>query len=90
METILSLIAHLHTWPVITNIEMMAMKAAFVAPWSNSPDQYFSAYTRDLTSWKNNATKYNVKIIDEDKVTRLVAFISKDNILKDSVMDKWD
>ena len=32
MESILSLIAHLQTWPVITNAENMATKADFVAP----------------------------------------------------------
>ena len=31
METILSPVAHLRTWPVITNTERMATKAAFVA-----------------------------------------------------------
>ena len=44
METILSLVAHLRTWPVITNAEMMATKAALISPWSDSPDQHLSAY----------------------------------------------
>ena len=48
METILSLVAHLRTWPVITNSESMAMKAAFVAPWSYYPDQHLSTYDQDL------------------------------------------
>ena len=88
METILLLIAHLCTWPVITNTERMETKAASVAPWSDSPNQHISAYTRDLTRQKTNATKYNVKITDDDKVMQLVTYIYKSNILKDSVMDK--
>ena len=32
MDSILTLIAHLRTWAVITNAERMATKAAFVAP----------------------------------------------------------
>ena len=72
MENILFLITHLRTWPIITNAERMATKAAFIAPWSDSPIQHISAYARDLTSQQNNATKYNVKITDDDKVTQLV------------------
>ena len=75
VETILSLVAHLRTWPVITNTERIATKAAFVAPWSDSPDQHLSDYARDLTRQKNNATKYDVNITDDDKVTELVACI---------------
>ena len=44
MESILTLIAHLRTWPVITNAERMATKASYVAPWSDYPDQHLSAY----------------------------------------------
>ena len=89
METILSLITHLHTWPVITNAESMATRAAFVAPWSDSPDQHLSAYARDLTRWQKNATKYDVKITNDDKVTQLVTCIYETDIFEDSVMEKW-
>ena len=89
MEIILSLITHLRTCLVITSTERMATKAYFVAPWSNSPDQHLSAYARDLTRQQNNATKYNVNINDEDKVTQLVACIYEADILEDSVMEKW-
>ena len=88
METILLIVAHLHTWPVITNTERMATKAAFVAPWSDSPDQHLSAYDQDLTRRKNNAKKYDVNITDDEKVTQLVACIYKADILEESVMDK--
>ena len=90
MESILTLIAHLQTWPAITNAERMATKAAFVAPWSDSPDQHLSAYALDLTRRQNNATKYAVKITNDDKVTQLVACIYESNILEDSVMEKWE
>ena len=90
METILSLVAHLRTWNVITNVERMATKAAFIALWSDSPDQHLSAYTRDLTRRQNNATKYDVKITDNDKVTQLVACIYDAGILEESVMEKWE
>ena len=60
----------------------MATKAVFVAPWSNSPDQHISAYAQDLTRRQNNATKYAVKITDDDKVTQLVACIYEADILK--------
>ena len=75
METILSIVAHLCTWPIITNSERMAMKAALFVPCSNSPDQHISAYAQDLTRRQNNATKYNIKITDGNKVTQLVACI---------------
>ena len=68
----------------------MSTKAAFVAPWSDSPDQHISAYTRDLTRRQNSAMKYDVKITDDNKVTQLVACIYEADILKDSVMDKWE
>ena len=68
----------------------MATKAAFVAHWSDSPDQHISAYTRDLTRRQNNATKYAVKITDNDKVTQLVTCIYEADILEDSVMKKWE
>ena len=44
METILSLVTHLRTLPVITNAERMAKKAAFSAPWNDSPDHHLRAY----------------------------------------------
>ena len=59
-KTILSLVAHLRMWPVITNTEMMATNAAFIAPWSDSPDEDLSAYARYLTTHQNNAKKYEV------------------------------
>ena len=90
METILLLIAHLRTWPVITNSERMATKASFVDPWSEYPYQHLSAYAQDLTRRKNNATNYDVKITNDDKVTQLVACIYEANILKDSVTEKWE
>ena len=90
MESTLTLIAHLRTWPVITNAERMATKADFVAPWRDSPDLHLSAYERDLTRRQNNATKYAVKITDDDKVTQLVACIYQADILEDSVMEKWE
>ena len=90
METILSLVSHLRTWPVITKPERMATKAAFIDPWSNSPNQHISAYARDLTRRKNNAKKYDIKITDDNKVTQLVACIYKVDILKDLVMEKWE
>ena len=90
METILSLVAHLRTWPVITNAESMATKAAFVAPWRDSPDQHIGPYARDLTRRQNNATEYDVNITDDNKVTQLVAYIYEADILEDSVMDKWE
>ena len=82
METILSLITHLCTWPVITNAESMATKTDFFAPWSDFPDQHISAYAQDLTRRQNNATKYDVKITDNDKATQLVACIYEADILE--------
>ena len=90
MESILSLIGHLQTWPVITNAERMAKKASFVVPWSDSPNQHLSASARDLTRRQNNATKYGVKITNHNKVTQRVACIYEANILEDSAMEKWE
>ena len=66
------------------------MKAAFIAPWSDSPDQHLSAYAQDLTRRQNNSTKYDVKISGDDKVTQLVACICEDDIPEDLVMEKWE
>ena len=68
----------------------MATKAAFIALWNNSPDQHIRAYAQDLTRQQNNATKYDVKITDNNRVTQLVACIYEASILEDSVMDKWE
>ena len=81
METILSLITHLRTWPVVTNAEKMTTKPYFVAPWSDSLNQHLSAYAQDLTRRKNNTTKYDVKITDNNKVTQLVTCIYEADIL---------
>ena len=64
----------------------MATKTAFIAPWNDSPNQHLSAYARDLTRRQKNATKYHVKITDDDKVTQLVACIYEDDILEDLMM----
>ena len=90
METILSLVTQLHTWTVITNAKRMATKAAFIVPWSNSPDQHISTYTRDLRRRKNHAKEYDVKIINDNKFTQIVVCIYKATILEDSVMEKWE
>ena len=68
----------------------MAMTAAFIAPWSNYPDQHLSFYARDLTRRKNNAKKYEVKITDDEKVTQLFACIYEADLLEDLVMQKWE
>ena len=81
METILLLIANLRTWTIITSSERTAMKDAFMAPWSDSPDQHLSAYTPDFIKQQNNTKKYDVKITDDDKVTQLVACIYEADII---------
>ena len=68
----------------------MEMMAAFVAPWSDSPNQHLSAYARDLTRRQSNVTKNAVKITDNNKVTQLVACIYEADIFVDSVMEKWE
>ena len=68
METIFSIVAHLRTWPLITNAKRMATKAAFIAPWSDSTDQHLSAYDRNLTRKQKNTNKYKIKITDDDNV----------------------
>ena len=68
----------------------MATKDAFIAPCSGSPNQHLSAYAQDLTRRKNNPKNYDVNITNVDKVTQLVACIYEVDILKDSVMDKWE
>ena len=72
------------------SVILMATKAAFVSPWSDSPDQHLSAYARDLTRRQYNAKKYDVKITDNNKVTEFVACIYKSDILEDAVMEKWE
>ena len=68
----------------------MANKADFVAPWSDSPDQHLSTYARDPRRRQKNATKHDVKITNDDKVTQLVACIYEADILEESVMEKWE
>ena len=68
----------------------MATKAASVATWSDSPDQNLSAYTQDLTRRQKKVTKYDINITNDNKVTQLVACIYEADILKDSVMEKWE
>ena len=68
----------------------MTTKATFIAPWSDSPDQHLSAYTRDLTRHQNNAKKYEVNINDDNKVTQLVACIYEADIFEDSMMENWE
>ena len=67
----------------------MATKAAFIAPWTDFPNQHLRAYAQNLTRQEKNAKKYDVRITDGDKGTQLVACIYKSDILKDSVMEKW-
>ena len=81
-KTILSLVAHLRTWPVTTNTKMISTKDAFIAHWSNSSNRHLSAYARNITRQKNNAKKYEVKITENDKVTQLVACKYEANILE--------
>ena len=43
-----------------------------------------------ITRRQNNATKYAVKITDDDKVTQLVPCIYEADILEDLVIEKWE
>ena len=88
METLLSLVSHFCTWPIITNAKRMVTKAALIAPWRDSPNQHLSAYAQNLTRQQNNTKMYNVKITDDDKVMQLIACIYEANIPKELVMDK--
>ena len=36
----LTLLAHVRTWSVITNSDLMDIKAIFYAPWSDFPNQH--------------------------------------------------
>ena len=45
-ETIHSLLAHVQTWAIITNIEKVEAKARFHNLWVNYPDQHITTFVR--------------------------------------------
>ena len=59
-------------------------------PGATFSNQHLSAYARNLTRQQNNAKENEIKIIDDDKVTQLVAYIYEADILENLVTEKWE
>ena len=47
-KTMLSLLAHVRNWSVITNTERIDIKAIFFALWNNFPNQHINTYVCQL------------------------------------------
>ena len=70
--TIKTMIKQLRSWFVITNSEKIAIKAAFLAPWADTPNAHFTTFARQLNCRQIECHNHGVVITDNDKVVHFV------------------
>ena len=70
--TIKTMIKQLQSWFVITNSEKIAIKATFLAPWSDTPNAHITTFARQLDHRQIECNDHGVIITDDEKVVHFI------------------
>ena len=89
-ETTLTMLAHLHTQPVVLNEEKRVLRRDFFCPWSDAPNMTLQEFARELDKRQRKAKKQNVIIDDDDKVVHLVGCAQDSGLFEDEWVEKWE
>ena len=89
-EKMLTLLAHVRTWSVITNSELMDIKAIFYAPWSDLLNQHINTYARQLDRRQQDCATLRVDVSNTDKVTHFFQQMYQSSLFKGDFLEKWE
>ena len=88
--TIKTMVAHLRTWYVITNAEKIAIKAAFHAPWADTPNAHVTTFARQLDRRQTECLDHGVTITDAEKVVHFIEQMYTCGLFEARFLDDWE
>ena len=88
-QTIKTLVTHISTWYVITTNEKLAIKAHFLAPWSNTPEAYVTTFARQLDRHQVECEDHGVTVTNNEKVDHIVAQMYACGLFEAKFLDDW-
>ena len=88
-HTIKTIVTEIHTWYVITTKDKLAIKAHFLAPWSDTPDAHVTTFARQLDRHQVECKEHGVTITNDDKVDHFVAQMYACGLFEAKFLDDW-
>ena len=88
--TIKTMVTHLRTWFVITNAEKIAIKAAFHAPWSDTPNDHITTFARQLNRRQTECLDHGVTITEAEKVVHFIEQMYTCGLFEARFLDDWE
>ena len=88
--TIKTMVAHLRTWFVITNAEKIAIKAAFHAPWADTPNAHVTTFARQLDRRQIECLDHGVTITNAEKVVHFIEQMYTCGLFEARFLDDWE
>ena len=88
--TIKTMIAHLRSWFVITNAEKIAIKAAFLAPWADTPNAHVTTFARQLDRRQIECHDHGVSITNAEKVVHFIEQMYTCGLFEARFLDDWE
>ena len=85
-----SLLAHVRTWDIITNKDIIEAKACFHELWSNYPNQNITAYTRQLDRLQRDYAKLKTTISEAKRVDYFVKNMYDYGMFKAKLLEEWE
>ena len=80
----------LSTWYVITTKEKLAIKAHFLAPWSNTLEAHVTTFARQLDMRQVECKDYVGTVTNNNKVDHFVAQMYACDLFEEKLLDNWE
>ena len=84
------MITQICTCYVITTKEKLAIKAHFLAPWSDTPEGHVTAFALQLDRRQVKCKDHGDTFTDDDKVDRFVAQMYACSLSEAKFLDNWE
>ena len=89
-QTIKTMVIQLRMWYVITTKEKLAIKAHFLATWSNTPEAHVTTFARQLDRRQVECKDHGVTIANDDKVDHFAAQMYACGLFEAKFLDEWE
>ena len=84
------MVAQLSTWYVVATKENLAIKAHFLAPWSDTPEVYVTTFALQLDRRQVECKDHEVTVTNDDKVDQFVAQMYVCGMFEAKFLNDWE
>ena len=81
------MVTHICTWYVITTKDKLAIKAHFLAPWSDTPEVNVTTFARQLYHLQVQCKDHGILVTNYDKADRFIAEMYACGLSEDKLLD---